>query len=39
VSGQHTGYLRATDVAMTVIGATGTIESEVDGQRLTLNLP
>ena len=36
VSGSHAGFLRATDVVVTTAGIRGTIESEVDGRRLSL---
>jgi hypothetical protein len=36
VSGSHTGYLRATDVAVGGQSISGAIQSELDGHRLTL---
>lgn len=36
VSGRHTGFLRATDVALSTEAIRGTIESRIDGRRLTL---
>jgi hypothetical protein len=36
VSGWHRGYIRATDVSVSVGGISGTIESELDGRRLSL---
>ncbi len=39
VSGRHSGYLRATEVAIGPTGVVGTIESDLDGRRLTLTRP
>jgi S-formylglutathione hydrolase FrmB len=39
VSGSHTGYLRATDVAISQGGIEGLIRSRVDGRRLVLGSP
>jgi hypothetical protein len=36
VSGKHTGYLHATNVQLTPLSVRGTIESQLDGRRLTL---